>query len=69
MIKYILVRTYGNGKYMNEVYPKWFEYLSQAETVCGELNKIGLNGSAEKWIPMPIIKYYGDVWKKQGKKI
>ena len=36
---YIVVRTYGNGKHMNKVYPVLFEWLSQAEKVCNELNE------------------------------
>lgn len=59
---YIVVRTYGNGKYMNEVYPMWFEWLSQAERICDELNKKDCcNKYEDKWIAMPIIKYVGSV--------
>ena len=39
-MKWIVVRTYGNGKHMNKVYRMWFEYLSQAEKMCKELNEI-----------------------------
>ena len=63
-IQYIAVKTYGNGKYMNKVYPMWFGYLSQAERICSELNKQEdiRDGCGEKWIPMPIIHYEGSVW-------
>ena len=60
---YICVRTYGNGKHMNKVYNLWFEYLSQAERMCETLNKMDNGFSNEdKWIPMPMNKYIGDVW-------
>lgn len=55
-MEYIIVRTYGNGKWMNKVYPMLFEYLSHAEKACEILNKEGIDGTGEKWIPMPIIK-------------
>lgn len=61
-MKYILVRTYGNGQHMNRVYPIYFEWLSQAERYCNELNEKEYNTSSEKWIPMPLTKYVGDVW-------
>jgi hypothetical protein len=60
-MKWIAVRTYGNGKWMNNVYPMWFEYLSQAEKVCEILNQVDIDGTAEKWIPVPITKFKGDV--------
>lgn len=60
---YIVVRTYGNGKHMNKVYPMYFEWLSQAEKCCEELNKHKEDdGSSDKWIVMPVTKYIGDVW-------
>ena len=63
-MKYIAVRTYGNGKHMNRVYPMWFEWLSQAEKICSELNREEdlRDGYGEKWIPMPIIQYEGSTW-------
>lgn len=62
-MKWIVVRSYGNGKHMNKVYPMWFEYLSQAEKMCKELNENDLNDScSDRWIPIPIIKYGGSVW-------
>ena len=64
-MKYICVRTYGNGKYMNKVHNLWFEWLSQAERVCAELNSIDVE-SGEKWIPMPLNKFVGKVWQKGG---
>lgn len=61
---YICIRTYGNGKYINKVHNLWFEWLSQAERMCAELNSIEdidvENG--EKWIPMPLNKFVGKVW-------
>ena len=60
-MKYIAVRTYGNGKHMNKVYPVWFEWLSQAEKICTELNKNDREDS-DKWIVIPLTKYVGDVW-------
>ena len=64
-MKYICVRTYGNGKYMNKVHNLWFEWLSQAERVCAELNSIDVE-SGEKWIPMPLNKLVGTVWQRGG---
>lgn len=64
-MKYICVRTYGNGMYMNKVYNLWFEWLSQAERMCAELNSIDVE-SGEKWIPMPLNKFVGKVWQKGG---
>ena len=61
---YICIRTYGNGKYINKVHNLWFEWLSQADRMCAELNDIDdidvENG--EKWIPMPLNKFVGKVW-------
>lgn len=62
---YICVRTYGNGKYMNKVHNLHFEWLSQAERMCAELNDIDVE-SGEKWIPMPLNQYIGKVWQKGG---
>lgn len=62
-MKWIVAKTYGNGKYMNKVYPMWFEWLSQAERICKELNdKNTKECSSEKWIAMPVIQYDGEVW-------
>lgn len=62
-MKWILVRTYGNGKHMNKVYPIYFEWLSQAERVCKELNSTDKDICAsDKWIAMPVVEYLGSVW-------
>lgn len=62
-MKWIIARTYGNGKHMNKVYPMWFEYLSQAENMCEELNKTDMDGSnTDRWVPIPVFKYNGSVW-------
>lgn len=62
-MKWIAVRTYGNGKYMNMVYPVWFEWLSQAEKACKLLNDSDPDcRSSEKWIVMPLTQYIGAVW-------
>jgi hypothetical protein len=60
-MEYIVVRTYGNGKWINKVYPMLFEWLSQAEKACEILNKEDIDGTCEKWIPMPITKFKGGV--------
>lgn len=57
---YIVVKTYGNGKFMNKIYPMWFDYLSQAERMCEELNNLDAEDN-DKWIAMPIVKYLGKV--------
>ena len=63
MMKWIVVRTYGNGKHMNKVYPMWFEYLSQAEKMCKELNESGNDEcSSDRWVAIPIVQYIGSVW-------
>ena len=62
-MKYIVVRTYGNGKHMNKVYPMYFNWLSQAEKTCDKLNSIKEDdGSSDKWIVMPVTEYIGEVW-------
>ena len=62
-MKWIVVRTYGNGKHMNKVYPMWFEWLSQAERMCKELNESDVEPcSSTKWIAMPVVQYLGSVW-------
>jgi hypothetical protein len=61
-MQYIIVRTYSNGKWMNKVYPMWFEWLSQAERACEILNKEDIDGTAEKWIPVPVTKFKGSTW-------
>lgn len=58
---YICIRTYGNGKYVNKVHNLWFEWLSQADRMCAELNDIDVENE-EKWIPMPLNKFVGKVW-------
>lgn len=61
---YTVVRTYGNGKHMNKVYPMYFEWLSQAERYCNKLNACVKedDGCSDKWIVMPLTQYIGDVW-------
>lgn len=62
-MKWIVIRSYGNGKYMNKVYPMWFEWLSQAEKICNELNSMDKEeGSSDKWIAMPLTQYIGSTW-------
>lgn len=58
-MEYIIVRTYGNGKHVNSIYPLWFDWLSQAERICNELNET--NYDSDKWIVMPITKYIGKI--------
>ena len=53
-MKYIAVRTYGNGKHMNKVHPVIYEWLSQAERACAQFNEYDSEGTSEKWIPMPL---------------
>jgi len=48
---------------MNRVYPMWFEWLSQAERVCAELNALNKDDcKSDRWIVMPITQYMGSVW-------
>ena len=62
-MNYIVVRTYGNGKHMNSVYPLYFEWLSQAEAMFAKLNDLDpTTNRSEKWIIMPVVKYTGEVW-------
>lgn len=61
-MKYIVVRTYGNGKHMNKVYPMYFEWLSQAEKVCEKLTECDNVDSSDRWVVMPITEYVGEVW-------
>lgn len=56
-MSWIVVRTYGNGKYMNSVYPVQFEYLSKAQEQADKLNKKEhLSSFSDKWIAIPIFK-------------
>lgn len=61
-MKYIVARTYGNGKHINKVFPLYFEWLSQAEKFANKLNEKECE-SNETWIPIPLCKYEGDVWE------
>lgn len=61
-MKYIIVRTYGNGKHMNKVYPMYFEWLSQAEKVCEKLTECDNVDDSNRWVVMPITEYVGEVW-------
>lgn len=61
-MKYIVVRTYGNGKHMNKVYPMYFEWLSQAENVCEKLTECDKGDTSDRWVVMPITEYVGEVW-------
>lgn len=62
-MKWIIVRTYGNGKHMNRVYPMWFEYLSQAEKMCEKLNDTDpdIECGSNKWVAMPVVQYIGGI--------
>lgn len=60
-LKYIIVRTYGNGKHMNKVLPMSFEYLSLTDKIIAILNEKDCD-SFEKWIAIPIVDYKGDTW-------
>lgn len=62
-MEWIVVKIYGNGKYISKVYPVWFEWLSQAERKCKELNSVDPEEcSSDRWIAMPVTQYIGDVW-------
>ena len=61
-MKYICVRTYGNGRYMNKVYNLWFEWLSQAERMCDELNKIDADTDEAVY-----ILYANGMWRRKEK--
>lgn len=63
-MKYICVRIYGNGKFVNKIYPIYFEYYSQAENVCIDLNSYEDPFTEDCWIIMPIAAYVGEVWGK-----
>lgn len=66
-IKWIVVRAYGNGKHMNRVYPMWFEWLSQAEEKCEELNTLDPDSCCgEKWVTIPLAEYMGSVLKGES---
>lgn len=60
-MKWIVVKIYGDGKYMSTVYPAWFEWLSQAERKCKELNGADIEECpSDRWIAMPVTQYIGD---------
>ena len=52
---WVVVRTYGNGNFMNSIYPVSFKYLSKAEEYAKILNeKEKLKGHEEKWVAIPL---------------
>lgn len=52
---WVVVRTYGNGSFINSIYPIQFKYLSKAQNCADELNKKeGFEGFSDKWIPLPL---------------
>ena len=62
-MKYIAVRTYGNGQFINKVWPEAYKYLSAVEKKCETLNK-GDNeiSNEDKWIPFPIMEHESLAW-------
>lgn len=62
-MRYICVRTYGNGRFMNKVYNMCFDYLSQAEYCAKKLNNMDAE-DGDKWIAMPMNDYVGPTWPK-----
>lgn len=56
-MKYIAVRTYGNGHYQNQVYPCCYSRLDWCEKKCAELNeKESCKEENEKWIPFGLYE-------------
>ena len=53
-MRYICIRTYGNGYYQNKIFPQIFRTLEYAERKCKELNAKDRDDGAEKWIPFPM---------------
>lgn len=51
---WILIRTYGNGAWMNFVYPMVYHRLNKALDKCDELNKKEM-GADQKWVPMRLF--------------
>lgn len=51
---YICIRTYGNGRYQNKIFPMYFKRLRDAEVQCEKLNENDASCIDEKWIPFPI---------------
>lgn len=52
---WVCVRTYGNGQYMNSVYPATFKYLSKATEFAEMMNKReNLESFSEKWVAIPM---------------
>lgn len=62
-MKYIAVRTYGNGQFMNKVWPEEYKYLSAAQQKCESLNTTDNEvGNEDKWIPFPLMEHESSDW-------
>ena len=51
---WILIRTYGNGAWMNYVYPMVYHRLDKALDKCKELNEKEIDKS-QKWIAIRLF--------------
>jgi len=62
-MRYVPVRTYGNGQFMNKVWPESYKYLSAVQKKCVELNKNREELSNEDlWIPFPLMEHNSADW-------
>ena len=59
-MQYICVRTYGDGKWINIVFPQVFENYHECIEKCMKLQEKLSSESDERWIPFPLYSYYED---------
>jgi len=66
-MRYMAVRIYGNGQFMNMAYPVTFKYLSAAQNLCREMEKReDIICNENRWIPFPLMEDDSPNW--EGKK-
>lgn len=53
---FICVRTYGEGKYINVVFPKIFTNYHECTDMCIDLQQKICSESDERWIPFPLYQ-------------
>lgn len=63
-IYWVAVREYGNGQFVNKIYPFAYLYYSTCEVKCNELNR-KYPSEGERWVPFPVILDTSVEWLKE----
>lgn len=53
-MQYICVRTYGDGKWINMVFPQIFESYQECVDKCMKLQEKLNSECNDRWIPFPL---------------